>query len=31
MPFAGQDALEAAWRVVDPVLNPGLPVHTSPG
>jgi glucose-6-phosphate 1-dehydrogenase len=26
-PFARQDAVEAAWRVVDPVLGVGVPVH----
>lgn len=25
--FARQDAVEAAWRVVDPVVDAGLPVH----
>jgi glucose-6-phosphate 1-dehydrogenase len=27
LPFATQDAVEAAWRVVDPVLDGSLPVH----
>ncbi|WP_218143336.1 glucose-6-phosphate dehydrogenase (NADP(+)) [Cellulomonas sp. KH9] len=28
--FARQDAVEAAWRVVDPVTSAGLPVHPYP-
>ena len=28
LPFARQDAVEAAWRVVDPVLDDIVPVHT---
>ena len=27
MPFARQDAVEAAWRVVDPVLSDVGPLH----
>ena len=27
MPFARQDAVEAAWRVVDPVLGDVGPIH----
>jgi glucose-6-phosphate 1-dehydrogenase len=27
LPFARQDAVEAAWRVVDPILGAGVPVH----
>jgi glucose-6-phosphate 1-dehydrogenase len=27
VPFARQDAVEAAWRVVDPVLGDAVPVH----
>jgi glucose-6-phosphate 1-dehydrogenase len=27
LPFARQDAVEAAWRVVDPILDAGVPVH----
>ncbi|GJF01978.1 glucose-6-phosphate dehydrogenase [Pseudonocardia sp. D17] len=30
LPFARQDAVEAAWRVVDPVLDDVVPVHTYP-
>ena len=26
--FARQDAIEAAWRVVDPILSAGVPVHS---
>ena len=26
--FARQDYVEEAWRIVDPVLNAGTPVHT---
>jgi glucose-6-phosphate 1-dehydrogenase len=28
--FARQDTVEAAWRVVDPVLDDAVPVHTYP-
>jgi len=28
--FARQDTVEAAWRVVDPVLDPKLPLYTYP-
>jgi glucose-6-phosphate 1-dehydrogenase len=28
--FARQDTVEAAWRVVDPVLDPELPLYTYP-
>ena len=28
LPFARQDAVEAAWKVVDPVLNDVVPAHT---
>jgi glucose-6-phosphate 1-dehydrogenase len=28
--FARQDTVEAAWRVVDPVLGDVVPVHTYP-
>jgi glucose-6-phosphate 1-dehydrogenase len=28
LPFATQDAVEAAWRVVDPILDGSLPVHS---
>lgn len=28
LPFARQDAVEAAWKVVDPVLDDVVPVHT---
>jgi glucose-6-phosphate 1-dehydrogenase len=28
--FARQDAVEAAWRVVDPILDNDLPLHTYP-
>jgi glucose-6-phosphate 1-dehydrogenase len=27
LPFARQDAVEAAWRIVDPILDGGVPVH----
>jgi glucose-6-phosphate 1-dehydrogenase len=27
LPFARQDAVEAAWRVVDPILGGAVPVH----
>ena len=27
IPFARQDAVEAAWRVVDPILGGVIPVH----
>ncbi len=27
VPFARQDAVEAAWRVVDPILGDAVPVH----
>jgi glucose-6-phosphate 1-dehydrogenase len=27
LPFARQDAVEAAWRVVDPILDGSIPVH----
>ena len=27
MPFARQDTVEAAWRVVDPILGDVVPVH----
>jgi glucose-6-phosphate 1-dehydrogenase len=27
LPFARQDAVEAAWRIVDPVLDGAVPVH----
>jgi glucose-6-phosphate 1-dehydrogenase len=27
LPFARQDAVEAAWRVVDPILSGNVPVH----
>ena len=27
LPFATQDAVEAAWRVVDPILDGAMPVH----
>jgi glucose-6-phosphate 1-dehydrogenase len=27
LPFARQDAVEAAWRVVDPILDGTMPVH----
>jgi glucose-6-phosphate 1-dehydrogenase len=30
LPFARQDAVEAAWRVVDPVLDDVVPVHRYP-
>jgi glucose-6-phosphate 1-dehydrogenase len=30
LPFARQDAVEAAWRVVDPVLDDVVPAHTYP-
>jgi len=26
--FARQDAVEAAWRVVDPILTGDIPVHS---
>jgi glucose-6-phosphate 1-dehydrogenase len=26
--FARQDTVEAAWRVVDPILDDAVPVHT---
>ena len=29
--FTGQDAVEAAWRIVDPVLDTALPVHVYRG
>jgi glucose-6-phosphate 1-dehydrogenase len=29
--FARQDTVEAAWRVVDPVLDPELPLYLSAG
>jgi glucose-6-phosphate 1-dehydrogenase len=28
--FARQDAVEAAWRIVDPILSDELPLHTYP-
>ena len=28
LPFARQDAVEAAWRVVDPMLGDVVPAHT---
>jgi glucose-6-phosphate 1-dehydrogenase len=28
--FARQDTVEAAWRVVDPILGEGVPLHTYP-
>jgi len=28
--FARQDTVEAAWRVVDPILDDALPLHTYP-
>jgi glucose-6-phosphate 1-dehydrogenase len=28
--FARQDTVEAAWRVVDPILDDAVPVHTYP-
>jgi glucose-6-phosphate 1-dehydrogenase len=28
LPFARQDAVEAAWRVVDPILGDVVPLHT---
>ena len=28
--FARQDTVEAAWRVVDPILDDAMPVHTYP-
>ncbi|MGY1694694.1 glucose-6-phosphate dehydrogenase [Geodermatophilus sp. SYSU D00814] len=28
--FARQDTVEAAWRVVDPILGGGVPLHTYP-
>jgi len=28
LPFARQDAVEAAWRIVDPVLDDVVPVHS---
>jgi glucose-6-phosphate 1-dehydrogenase len=28
--FARQDTVEAAWRVVDPVLDDAVPVHRHP-
>jgi len=28
--FAGQDTVEAAWRIVDPVLGDAVPVHPYP-
>ena len=28
--FARQDTVEAAWRVVDPVLDDAVPVHRYP-
>jgi glucose-6-phosphate 1-dehydrogenase len=31
LPFARQDAVEAAWRVVDPVLGDVVPIHRYPG
>jgi glucose-6-phosphate 1-dehydrogenase len=30
LPFARQDAVEAAWRVVDPVLGDVVPIHRYP-
>jgi glucose-6-phosphate 1-dehydrogenase len=30
IPFARQDAVEAAWRVVDPILGDTVPVHEYP-
>lgn len=30
VPFARQDAVEAAWRVVDPILGDVVPVHSYP-
>jgi glucose-6-phosphate 1-dehydrogenase len=30
LPFARQDAVEASWRVVDPVLDDVVPVHPYP-
>lgn len=30
IPFARQDAVEAAWRVTDPILGDVVPVHTYP-
>jgi glucose-6-phosphate 1-dehydrogenase len=31
LPFARQDAVEAAWRVVDPALGDVVPIHRYPG
>ena len=28
LPFARQDAVEAAWKVVDPILDDVVPVHS---
>jgi len=28
--FARQDTVEAAWRVVDPILDDAVPVHLYP-
>ena len=30
LPFARQDTVEAAWRVVDPILDDAVPVHPTP-